>query len=150
VNAAAPVESWTPVADTGLAHVNGVLLRLGRVLGPINVSLTTADVAALVFSSSLRRRPPGVANLEARVDSLISIRGTLVEASGASTRFELRGGVRVARPGLGEFDIAEFYLVDGSIGRRSGELPPIRFSLPRFVRDLRLVDGAIILSTRSR
>lgn len=145
---ATPADSWTLVADTSLAHVNGVLLNLGRVSAPIDVSLTPADVAALVFGSSLRRRPPAVTELEARVDTLVSIRGRVAEASGVSSRFELRGNVRVARPGLGQFDIVEFYLVDGSMGRRAAELPSIRFSLPRFVRELRIVDGGVMLSTR--
>ena len=138
------------MADTSLAHVNGVLLSLRQASAPINVSLTSADVAALVFSSSLRRNPPAVASLEARVDSLISIRGSLADASGTPTLFEVRGSVRVARPGLGKFDIAEFYLIDGSIGRRAAELPPIRFTLPRFVRALKVVEGTVMLSTRSR
>jgi hypothetical protein len=144
---AARTDSWTLVADTSLAHVNGVLLNLGQVSAPIDVSLTPADVAALVFGSSLRRRPPAVTDLEARVDTLMSIRGRVAEASGVS-RFELRGNVRVARPGLGQFDIVEFYLLDGSMGRRAVELPSIRFSLPRFVRELRIVDDGVMLSTR--
>jgi hypothetical protein len=143
---AAAVEPWTPVADSSLAHINGVLLDLGRVFAPVSLSLTPADVAALVFSSSLRRRPAAVSNLEARVDSLISIRGTLADASGNPTQFEVRGAVRVARPGLGQFDVAEFYLIDGPIGRRAVEVPPIRFILPRFVRDLKVMDGVVILS----
>jgi hypothetical protein len=144
---ATPVESWTPVADTSLAHINGLLLNLGKVYAPINLSLTPADVAALVFSSSLRRRPAAVSNLEARVDTLISIRGMLADASGSPTQFEVRGAVRIARPGLGQFDITDFYLIDGSVGRRAAALPSIRFALPRFVRDLRVVDGAVILSS---
>ena len=158
----ATVGTWLPVADTSLAHVNSLILRLGQTSASITVPLSAADVAALVLNSSLRRQPPSMTDLEARIDSLLSIRGTLADGRSAPLRFELRGRVHVVAAGKGRLDVVGFEVIGPPNGHASTRgagastpqqitnIPPIRFTLPNFVRDIVLSNGRATLLTRSR
>jgi hypothetical protein len=160
LDARAADQGWMPVADSTLANANAVLLRLGQTSPGVSVSvpLSPADVAALVFRSALRRRPALFTNVEARADSLLWVRGTLVGRDGDPLRFELRGRLRVARTGTGALAIVALDVADSAnapslspvVIDGQPTLPPIRFALPRFVLDLRLADGNATIVTQSR
>jgi hypothetical protein len=157
-----PSEQWTMVGDTSIAHVNTVLLRLGQTSATLSVPLSPADVASLVLRRALWRNPALLTDVEARIDSLLWIRGILLGNPDAPRRFELVGRVRVPRAGMGQMDIVALSaddsidlrpsparVIDTNPNRRS-DLPPIRFALPNFVRDIQLAEGSAMLLTRRR
>jgi hypothetical protein len=140
---------WSPVSETTLARVNGLLVQLGQSSAPMAVQLSPSDLASLVFRSSLRRRPPGVTDADARIDSLLWIRGTVGRPSGAPVRIEIGGDVRVTRPGAAVLVIKSMRATDVATGR---DVPPsnmstIRFSLPSFASDIRIAGGQAVLTT---
>jgi len=146
---------WSMVSVNDLANANSVLIRLGQTSAPVSVPLSAAEVASLAFRSALRQQPPSVANLEARIDSLIAIRGTVIRER-TTTQFELRGRVRVAAPRVAQIDVVEMRVTDLATGRRlpatqSGSgFPPIRFRVPSSVKTITLVDGKALLGAGDR
>jgi hypothetical protein len=134
-----------------LARVNGMLLSLGQTSASMSVPLAASDLASLVFRSSLRRRPPALADADARLDSLLWIRGTVAGPSGAPVRIEIGGDVRVTRPGAAELVVLSMRMTDvasGTAPAQSPSLPRIRFSIPRFVSEIRIAGGQAMVTTR--
>ena len=150
-------QRWFPVTDSVVAALNEKLLdvREGRV--GAQPTLTAADVAALIARSPRRRRVP-IDSIEARIDSLLWIRGRV---RGGSS-FELGGNVRVLRRGLAELHVTHF-AVDGLsadsavvarlvVGTRTGSVDRdrLRFELPSFVSALVMANGEALVRLRER
>jgi len=148
---------WLPVTDSVVAVLNDKLMRAAASGDGVTVSLSAADLATLIFRSPRRRQTP-VDSIEARIDSLLWIRGRLRGGS----RFELSGEVEMARRGLAEFrvqhltigsvnaDSAHVARLVAGVRSRSSETDRMRFELPTFVAELVITNGAAQLMTRER
>jgi len=148
---------WQPLTDSVVPALNDKLSRVATSGGSVMVSLSAADLATLIFRSPRRRQTP-VDSIEARIDSLLWIRGRLR----GGTRFELAGEVYIARRGLAEFRVQ--HLTIGSVNADSGHVARLvagvrsrsadtdrmRFEVPTFVADLVITNGAAQLMTRER
>ena len=148
---------WLPVTDSVAAAVDDKLSRGAMSGGGVSVSFSAADLATMIFRSPRRRQTP-VDSIEARIDSLLWIRGRLR----GGTRFELAGEVYIARRGLAEFRVQ--HLTIGSVNADSGHVARLvagvrsraadtdrmRFEVPTFVAEMAIMDGAAQLMTRER
>lgn len=92
---------WYAANDSVAAVLNGKLVALNQSEVALPISLTPAELASLAF-----RRRAHVDSVEARVDSVLRVRGVLDD----TTRFELEGRVRVQRRGTGELRITRLWL----------------------------------------
>jgi len=148
---------WVPVSDSVATALNVKLARAAANDSNASLTLSAADVATLIFRSPRRRQTP-VDSIEARIDSLLWIRGRLRGGS----RFELGGGIHMSRRGLAEFRVAHITIggVEADSARtarlvvgvraRSSETERMRFELPLFVTDVGITDGAAEFLTRGR
>jgi hypothetical protein len=149
-------QRWLPVNDSVAASVNRTILAAMRDRGA-GVSLSAADLATMIFRSPRRRSVP-VDSLEARMDSLLWIRGRLRRGS----RFELGGNVVMLRRGLAELRVKHLN-VDGvatdstMVSRlvagprsRSVDVDRLRFEVPSFVSSIFIAGGAAEVSIRDR
>jgi hypothetical protein len=141
---------WLPVTDSVVNALNAKLSRSMIINdAPGRLALSAADMATLIFRSPGGRQAP-VDSIEARIDSLLWIRGRLRGAS----RFELGGELRMLRRGLAELHVAHL-TIDGveadsarvaglDVGVRSpaDASDGIRFEMPAFVTRLTFVYGA--------
>jgi hypothetical protein len=148
-NTAGVQQVWLPVTDSVVDALDAKLSRSMTNDPPGRLALSAADMATLIFRSP-SGRPAPVDSIEARIDSLLWIRGRLRGAS----RFELGGDLRMLRRGLGELHVAHL-TIDGVeadsarvarlvVGVRSpaGASDGIRFEMPAFVTRLTFVYGA--------
>jgi hypothetical protein len=92
---------WYATNDSVAAALNAKFIALNQSEVALPISLTPAEVASLAF-----RRRAHVDSVEARVDSVLRVRGVLDD----TTRFELEGRVRVQRRGTGELRITRLWL----------------------------------------
>lgn len=152
--AAAAKAGWVLVNDSTIAALRGKLLRLAGTEVVLRVSLSTADVGALILGGLEPRPRRPLDSLEVRIDTLVWVRGRIRGAS----RFELGGRVRALRAGHGALDVTRMS-VDGSetlpssasrvtTGGYAGPANGVQFALPSFVADLRLGDRVVELITR--
>jgi len=145
---------WLPVTDSVANGVNNTVYRV--IDDDRRTVLSAADVAALIFRSP-RRRTAFVDSLEARADSLLSIRGRLA----GNAAFELRGDIALVRRGTAELVVRSLY-IDGmrldssnatrlfTRGRvRSEDSNRLRFDIPVRITGMSVVDGTVVL-TRER
>jgi len=148
---------WVPVTDSVVAALNVKLSYAAANESDTKLPLSAADLATLIFRSPRRRQTP-VDSIEARIDSVLWIRGRLRGGS----RFELGGDVRMSRRGLAEFRV-EHITIGGvnadsartarlvvGVRSRSADTERMRFEVPLFVADVAITDGAAELLTRSR
>jgi hypothetical protein len=150
-------KAWLPVTDSVVAALNVKLSSVAASDVGARLTLTAADMAALVFRSPRRRQAP-VDSVEARIDSVLWIRGRLRGGS----RFELGGEVRMSRRGVAELLVEHLTIggVDADSARtarlvvgvrsRSTETERMRFDVPAFVADVAIMGGAAELMTRAR
>jgi hypothetical protein len=149
-SAATATQAWVPVTDSVVVAAYAKLSRIVMDDAPAPPRLSAADMATVIFLSP-RRRHALVDSLEARVDSLLWIRGRLRGAS----RFELGGELAMLRRGVAELRVAHL-AIDGVeadsarvarlvIGVRSRTAPAdrIRFEVPGLVTELAIDDGSI-------
>lgn len=148
-NAAAAEVRWLAVNDSVTQSLNARLIETVLRDPRSPVSLSAADLAALIFRSP-RRRTVAIDSLEARIDSLLWIRGRLRRGP----RFELGGDVRVLRRGIAELRVRRL-AIDGTatdstmVSRlvagprpRSVDVDRLRFDVPGFVSSILIADGA--------
>ena len=117
--------TWEPVTGSGKAGED--VASLGRPKGPAYVTITAAELAALMVESSGHRLPAAFDSVEAAVvDQTVRVRarvklddirgldalGPLSGMLGNSERIELIGTMAVLRPGLGEFRVASVKIGD--------------------------------------
>jgi hypothetical protein len=148
---------WVPVTDSVVTALNVKLSSVAANETGAKLTLSAADMATLVFRSPRRRQVP-VDSIEARIDSVLWIRGRL--RGGA--RFELGGDVRLSRRGVAEFRV-DHLSIDGvnadsartarlvvGVRSRSADVDRMRFEVPLFVTEVAIMDGAAELMTRAR
>jgi hypothetical protein len=144
-------ERWTPVSDSLVAAVHEKLLRVGASEIRFPLSLSGAELAALVLRSPASRRIAVLAAVEARADSVLEVRGWLP----GGRRVVLRADVRVRRRGAGEARVRSL-TVDGTtipaallsqgMGRAGADdAPRLTFELPYFVQAIRLRRGRALV-----
>jgi hypothetical protein len=132
--------TWERVADPGKARDD--IAALGQSKGPAYVTVTAAELAALMVESTGHRLPAALDSVEAAVvDETVRVRarvrlddirgldalGPLQGMLGNSERIELTGTMAVLRPGLGEFRVASV---------KVGELLLPRAAIPRLLARL--------------
>ena len=149
--------AWLPVTDSVVAALNVKLSSVAASDVSARVTLTAADMAALVFRSPRRRQAP-VDSVEARIDSVLWIRGRLRGGS----RFELGGEIRMSRRGVAELLVEHLTIggVDADSARtarlvvgvraRSTETERMRFDVPAVVAEVAIMGGAAELIARAR
>lgn len=153
-NAAARA-GWALVNDSTIAALRGKLVGLAGSELSLRVSLSPAEVGALVLGGLEPRPRRPLDSLAVRVDTLVWVRGRV--RGGA--RFELGGRVRAVRAGHGELEVTRMS-VDGletlpsnasriTTGGYAGPANGLRFALPAFVADLRLGNRVVELITRA-
>lgn len=128
---AAPV-TWEAVNPPGAKKAGDALAALERAGGPAYVTVSAAELAALMVESTGHRLPAALDSVQAAIDSetvriralvkLDDIRGldALGPLSGLldkQERIELTGTMSVIRPGLGEFRVASVKVADLSLPR---------------------------------
>jgi hypothetical protein len=147
--AAIAEQNWLPVTDSVTTMLDAKLADGAR--------LSPAELAALIFRSP-RRRAARIEGLEARIDSLLWVRGRLREGS----RFEFGGEVRVVRRGLAELRVTHL-VVDGvetdstAVSRlvagprvRSPSTDRLRFEVPGGVASFLMREGGADVLRRER
>jgi hypothetical protein len=129
--APAPV-TWESVNEPGAKTAGDAVASLGKPGGPAYVTVSAAELAALMVANSGHRLPAALDSVEAAIDSetvrvralveLDDIRG--LDALGPLSslldkreRIELTGTMAVIRPGLGEFRVASVQVADLSLPR---------------------------------
>lgn len=127
----APV-TWETVSEPGAKKAGDAVASLGRPGGPAYVTLSAAELAALMVENSGHRLPAALDSVQAAIDSetvrvralveLDDIRGldALGPLSGLldkRERIEFTGTMAVIRPGLGEFRVASVKVADLSLPR---------------------------------
>ena len=145
---------WVLVNDSTIAGLRGKLLRLAGTEVSLRVGLSTAEIGALILGGLEPRARRSLDSLEARIDTLVWVRGRVRGAA----RFELGGSVRVLRTGHGQLEVTRVS-VDGletlpssasrvTTGGYAGRANGLQFALPAFVSDLRLGSRVVELVTR--
>jgi len=127
----APV-TWESVNEPGNQRAGDRVASLGRPGGPAYVTVSAAELAALMVESSGHRLPAALDSVQAAIDSetvrvralvkLDDVRGldALGPLSGLldkRERIEFTGTMAVIRPGLGEFRVASVKVADLSLPR---------------------------------
>ena len=140
-------QRWSKVDDNAAASLNAKLLAVASSEVPLRLRLSPEEMATLILRSP-RRRSASVDLVEARVDSLLWLRGRLRGES----RFEIGGEVVVARRGVAELRV-KYLTVDGvetdptTITRlvdsrpRTSDVNRLRFTIPRLVSALEIAGG---------
>ena len=134
--------TWQPVTDPGAKEAEQALAALQRKDGPAYVTMSAAELAALMVASTGHRLPASLDSVEAAViDETVRVRarvrlddirgldalGPLAGVLGNTERIEFTGTMAVLRPGLGEFRVA-------SVKIRDFQLP--RAAVPRLLARL--------------
>jgi hypothetical protein len=117
--------TWEPVVESGKAGDD--VASLGRPTGPSYVTVSAAELAALMVESTGHRLPATLDSVEAAVvDETVRVRarvrlddirgldalGPLSGVLGDSERIEFTGTMGVLRAGLGEFRVATVKIGD--------------------------------------
>jgi len=133
---------WESVKDPGAKQGEDALAALKRPGGPAYVTLTAAELAALMVESAGHRLPQALDSVQAaiggetvRVRALVKLDdirgldalGPLSGILGKQERIEFTGTLAVIRPGLGEFRVATV---------KVGELSLPRSTIPRLIARL--------------
>jgi len=151
-------ERWTRVTATERATLANKLLTMASSEMPVSISLSAGEFAALAFGPSQARQHVRIDSLDARIDSLLWVRGRLRGGS----RFEMGARIVITRPGRAEvraaqlsFDgvdrpAAEFGAYTAVIQGR--KIPPGRdgvwIELPAFVGALHVESGGATITNR--
>ena len=139
--------TWEPVTEPGAKKAGNAVASLARPGGPAYVTVTAAQLAALMVENSGHRLPAALDSVQAAIEGetvrvralveLDDIRGldALGPLSGLldkRQRIELAGTMAVIRPGLGEFRVASVEVADLSLPRAA--IPRLLARLDRGVR----------------
>ena len=137
----APV-TWESVSDPGARKGEDALAALKRPGGPAYVTLTAAELAALMVESAGHRLPSALDSVQAAIDGeTVRVRGVVklddikgLDALGPLSgildkqeRIEFRGTLGVIEPGLGEFRVSSV---------KVGDLSLPRSAIPRLIERL--------------
>jgi hypothetical protein len=124
--------TWESVSEPGAKEAGNAVAALKRPGGPAYVTITAAELAALMVESAGHRLPAALDSVQAAVEGetvrvralvkLDDIRGldALGPLSGLldkQERIEFSGTLGVIRPGLGEFRVATVKVADLALPR---------------------------------
>jgi len=145
-------QRWMPVNDSVVAAINATFVSTATNEARPSVQLSAADIATLIVRSPRRRSVP-IDSAEARIDSLLWIRGRLRRGP----RFELGGEVSMLRRGLAELRVTRL-VVDGQpadsarVSRlvagpraRSSDVDRLRFDVPLWVSSILIAGRSAVL-----
>lgn len=122
----APV-TWEAAKEPGAKKAGDAIASLGRAGGPAFVTISPAELAALMVKSTEHRLPAALDSIEAAIDSeTVRVRalvtmgdvrgldalGPLADLLDKRERIELTGTMAVIKPGLGEFRVASVKIAD--------------------------------------
>ena len=154
----APV-TWETVNEPGAKKAGDAVASLGQPGGPAYVTLSAAELAALMVENSGHRLPAALDSVQAAIDSetvrvralvaLDDIRGldALGPLSGLldkRERIEFTGTMSVVRPGLGEFRVASVQVADLSLPRAA--IPRLLSRLDASVRPAGVAPNGIAIT----
>jgi hypothetical protein len=147
VIARTPPQGWEGLSDSGAMHTRVALARLGQKTGPVYQTLSGADAASYVFRQIAQQMPPSTDSIQAMVKGdRVAMRakvkvselggpsalGSVARMLGEREWVQLSGNLRVAQPGLAEFQVQDVKI---------GELPSLpRGTIPAVIK--RLEHGA--------
>lgn len=124
--------TWEAVTEPGAKKAADAVSSLGKAGGPAYVTVSAAELAALMVENSGHRLPAALDSVQAAIDSetvrvralveLEDIRGldALGPLSGLLDKreqIEFTGTMSVLRPGLGEFRVASVQVADLTLPR---------------------------------
>ena len=144
-----PPVTWEVVKESGAGaqKTGDAIASLGRAGGPAYVTVSAAELAALMVKSSGHRLPAALDSVEAAVDSeAVRIRalvtvddirgldalGPLAGLLDKQERIEFTGTLAVLKPGLGEFRVASVKVADLLLPHAA--IPKLLARLDRSVR----------------
>jgi hypothetical protein len=172
--AVATTERWEPLSDAGADSTRAALTKLSEPRGQVFQTLSPGAVASYIYREAVRRVPNAADSVEAMVNGdklsmraivpLASLGGALGDAVGIvgdHERVQLTGTLRVLKPGLAEFDVAEarvhgLPLPKGMIANLIGRFQPgprpagidpsaLPLPIPRYIGDIRVANGKVTL-----
>lgn len=142
----APV-AWESVREPGAQKAGDAVASLGNRGGPAYVTVSAAELAALMVRSTGHRLPPELDSVEAAIDgetvrvrALVAIDdlrgldalGPLARVLDRQERIEFTGTLGVLRPGLGEFRVSSVKIADLLLPRAA--IPKLLARLDKSVR----------------
>lgn len=144
-----PPVTWESVRESerGAQKTGDAIASLGRAGGPAYVTVSAAELAALMVESSGYRLPAALDSVEAAIDSeTVRVRalvtlddikeldalGPLAGLLDKQERIEFTGTMAVLKPGLGEFRVASVKVADLMLPRAA--IPKLLARLDRSVR----------------
>jgi hypothetical protein len=167
---------WEPLSEAGVTRTRAALDKLSKPSGPVFQTLSGADVASYVVRQLSRALPPSTDSVQVMVaGDRIAVRGNvkLADAGGAAglgalgamlgdrEPVEIRGTIKVVRPGLGELQaddvkVRGLSIPHGMIAtmmKRLNRAPrdtaldanALPVPLPKYIGDIRVADGKITL-----
>ena len=143
--------AWMPVTDSVTAELDAKLMAIAESDADISFPISPAELASLVLRPSSYRPAPPLDSVEARLDTLLWIRGRLRDGS----RFNIAGQVEVVRRGVAAFQVAALSVdgraVDTHFASRMLRYRTMQrsaanrvwFELPDRIGELRVTDGTI-------
>ena len=174
----APV-AWESVREPGAQKAGDAVASLGNRGGPAYVTVSAAELAALMVRST-GHRPPELDSVEAAIDgetvrvrALVAIDdlrgldalGPLARVLDRQERIEFTGTLGVLRPGLGEFRVSSVKIADLLLPRAAipkllarldksvrpeGVSPDgIAITIPEYIGDVRIANGQVTLYRRT-
>jgi hypothetical protein len=147
---------WVPITDSTIATLRGKLLGIGATEVSLRVTLTTADVGALIIAGLEPRPGLPLDSLKVRIDTLVWIQSRVRGAS----HIEIGGRLRATRPGRAELQVVRL-LIDGvetlpstmsraTLGLFVSPGNRLQFIVPTFVGELHLDNRVVQLVTRAQ
>ena len=143
--------AWMPITDSVTAALDEKLLAVAASDVSVTIPLSSAELAILILRPSIYRPGLSLDSIEARVDTLLWIRGRL----GDGSPFIVGGSVEVVRRGVAAFRIATLSL-DGRAddprfasrrlryrAMQRSTTDRVWFEIPDRVGELRLTGGTI-------
>ena len=138
---------WEGVKEPGAQKAGDAVASLGRRGGPAYVTVSAAELAALMVKNTGHRLPSELDSVEAAIDSetvrvraLVTIDdirgldalGPLARMLDKQERIEFTGTLGVLRPGLGEFRVSSVKIADLQLPRAA--IPKLLARLDKSVR----------------
>jgi hypothetical protein len=151
--------TWETVTEPGAKKAADAVSSLGKAGGPAYVTVSAAELAALMVENSGHRLPAALDSVQAAIDSetvrvralveLEDIRGldALGPLSGLldkRERIEFTGTMSVLRPGLGEFRVASVQVADLTLPRAA--IPRLLSRLDASVRPEGIAPNGIAIT----
>jgi hypothetical protein len=143
--------AWMPLTDSVTANLDSKLLAVASSDVAIAFPLSPAELASLILRPSIHRPAPPLDSVEARVDTLVWIRGRLRDGS----LFIAGGTVEIVRRGVAAFRVATLDVdgrkVDPHFASRMLRYRTMQrsatnrawFEIPDRIGELRLTEGTI-------